>query len=185
MHKQPEVTEQTRNTFVSIFCDLYKQKPIEKITVKEITEIANYNRSTFYQYFKDVYEVQTHIEDELLDFVSKSIAESAPNHADIEWFIVHFIHMLSQKQPLAELLLGNPHNHHFQTRLKHEMLPLFLQIFHISSENTRTQYVFEFYIPGIVSVLSKWLQNPTELSKEELAGLIYGILQEGVISQIK
>lgn len=46
----------TRQNLIDSFWLLYCQKNIEKITVKEICEIAGYNRSTFYVYFNDVYK---------------------------------------------------------------------------------------------------------------------------------
>lgn len=53
MNKQPEITEQTRKNIVMAFCRLYEEKPIEKISVKDVIALAGYNRSTFYEYFTD------------------------------------------------------------------------------------------------------------------------------------
>ena len=46
MKKQPHITEQTKNNLRIAFWSLYAQKPIEKISIKEITELAGYNRET-------------------------------------------------------------------------------------------------------------------------------------------
>ena len=70
MKKQPEVTEKTRQVFVDVFCDLYCKKPIEKISIQEITNKAGYNRSTFYQYFSDIYELLAFVENDVLDYIS-------------------------------------------------------------------------------------------------------------------
>ena len=48
MNKQPEITAQTKQNFVDAFWELYKKYSIEKITVKQITDKAGYNRATFY-----------------------------------------------------------------------------------------------------------------------------------------
>ena len=48
MKKQPHITEQTKNNLRIAFWSLYAQKPIEKISIKEITELAGYNRGTFF-----------------------------------------------------------------------------------------------------------------------------------------
>ena len=40
MKKQPHITEQTKNNLRIAFWSLYAQKPIEKISIKEITELA-------------------------------------------------------------------------------------------------------------------------------------------------
>ena len=54
--------EQTKENLVEAFWTLYKDKPLEKITVKEITDKAGYNRGTFYSYFKDTYERAGHVQ---------------------------------------------------------------------------------------------------------------------------
>lgn len=50
MRKKPEQTEMTRSSFQNAFWILYEKRSIEKITVKDICNMAGYNRSTFYQY---------------------------------------------------------------------------------------------------------------------------------------
>jgi len=67
MNKQPEITEQTRKNIIMAFCKLYEEKPIEKISVKEIIALAGYNRSTFYEYFTDIYALLKFIEDDVID----------------------------------------------------------------------------------------------------------------------
>ena len=57
MNKQPKVTEQTKKNIVQAFWKLFKEKSIEQITVKEISAIAGYNRSTFYVYFTSVRDI--------------------------------------------------------------------------------------------------------------------------------
>ncbi|MCP1427220.1 MULTISPECIES: TetR/AcrR family transcriptional regulator [Paenibacillus] len=71
MKKQPKITEKTRQTFVGVFCELYSQKPIEKISVQEIANKSGYNRSTFYQYFTDIYELLDALENDLLNDIKE------------------------------------------------------------------------------------------------------------------
>ena len=54
MNKRPELTEQTKRNLRTAFWSLYAQKPLEKISVREITALAGYNRGTFYLYYQDV-----------------------------------------------------------------------------------------------------------------------------------
>jgi len=57
MKKREHITRQTKQNIVDAFWELYCEKRIEKITIKDITIKAGYNRSTFYEYFNDSYEV--------------------------------------------------------------------------------------------------------------------------------
>ena len=54
-------------TFINVFCDLYSQKPIGKISIQEIAKQVGYNRSTFYQYFTDIYELLDYVEERVLN----------------------------------------------------------------------------------------------------------------------
>ena len=78
MRKQPEVTEQTKANLRTAFWSLYKEKAIEKITIKEITDAAGYNRGTFYLYYKDVYDLFNKIEEELLEEIRILIHDNLP-----------------------------------------------------------------------------------------------------------
>lgn len=49
------------------FVDMLKSLPIRKITVKAICEKAEINRSTFYKYYKDVYDLFDQLENEYLE----------------------------------------------------------------------------------------------------------------------
>lgn len=52
------------------FLQLLKEKDISKITVTEVTDLANLTRNTFYAHFEDVYAINEAIEDEV---ISKTI----------------------------------------------------------------------------------------------------------------
>lgn len=86
MKKQPELTEKTKQAFLDAFCDFYEQKPIEKISVQEIADAAGYNRSTFYQYFCDIYELLECVENDVIDYMQKKAFEGKDDIPDIVIF---------------------------------------------------------------------------------------------------
>ena len=47
--------------------ELLKQKSIKKITVRELSELIDINRGTFYLHYKDIYDLVDQIEKELFD----------------------------------------------------------------------------------------------------------------------
>lgn len=75
MKKQPEMTEKTRNAIVDTFCAMYEKMPIEKIFVKDVIEQAGYNRSTFYQYFSDIYALLDYVENDVINTIRSKIGE--------------------------------------------------------------------------------------------------------------
>ena len=76
--KHQEMREATSRAIMDAFWSLYRDLPIEKITVKAICEKAGCNRSTFYEYYTDSYSVLEAIEEELLDYVRRKLTEELP-----------------------------------------------------------------------------------------------------------
>ena len=58
----------TKKAIIEAFYKLLSEKPLDKITVKEIIEECSVTRNTFYYYYSDVYEL---FEDELKATVEK------------------------------------------------------------------------------------------------------------------
>jgi len=59
-------TRYTRQVIREAFLELLKVRPIEKITVTRICEIADISRGTFYLHFNDPYDLLERLENEFL-----------------------------------------------------------------------------------------------------------------------
>ncbi len=59
-------TKRTRASIKNAFMTLRTKKPLEKITVKELAELAEINKATFYMHYRDIYDLSDQIENELL-----------------------------------------------------------------------------------------------------------------------
>ncbi|WP_339308302.1 TetR/AcrR family transcriptional regulator [Paenibacillus sp. FSL R5-0519] len=119
MKKQPQITEKTRQKFIEVFCGLYSQKPIEKISVQEIANNSGYNRSTFYQYFTDIYALLDAVENDLLNDIKKELANKELSMHTVQ----ESLHCMDKREHLLVLnaLLGDYGSFHFLKRLKNEV----------------------------------------------------------------
>ena len=64
------MTQFTKKAIIEAFYKLLSEKPLDKITVKEIIEECSVTRNTFYYYYSDVYEL---FEEELRTAVEKIV----------------------------------------------------------------------------------------------------------------
>ena len=76
----------TRKIIQETFLDLLKDKPISKITVKEICDKAEINRGTFYKHYQDCYDLLEKIEAEGIQEFEKMLAaiEATGAHAAVD-----------------------------------------------------------------------------------------------------
>ena len=128
MKKQPHITEQTKNNLRIAFWSLYAQKPIEKISIKEITELAGYNRGTFYLYYNDVYDLLHQIEEEILGKITDVLNDSLEKNDtfDLSGQMGILLDLMQTYETYAAVLLSDHGDPHFATRLKEVVWPLLI-----------------------------------------------------------
>ena len=184
MNKRPDITDATRQRFIDAFCKLYKTKPIEKITVKEISEIAGHNRVMFYQYFKDSYDVLESIEKSLLKFIQNAIECNIQTPDMFQHFEKIFDKILEDNTEVVELLLSGANYSNTLERCKKAMLPILVKSFHLEENDYKMMAILEFYLSGVVSLLKYKIDYNKKITTTELGSIIKYILQNGILPQL-
>ena len=165
-------------------CELYRTKPGEKITVSEITRKAGYNRATFYDYFLDVYDLLEQIEEELINHIGEKITNTISNGNFANIFLEAFDDMQKNAEKYFIVLLTGEHSSKFSDKLKKSIMPVIISAFRIPTDDLKAVYALDFYLSGIISVVSEWQKNDKELSTDELGSLVHTLLTEGVLKAI-
>lgn len=65
--------KRTRTNITNAFIELRSKKPLEKITIKELADAAFINKATFYQHYRDIYDLSESMETELINNIVRSI----------------------------------------------------------------------------------------------------------------
>jgi AcrR family transcriptional regulator len=180
MKKQPEITEKTRQSFTDVFCSLYCQKPIEKITVQEIANKSGYNRSTFYQYFTDVYDLLNFIENDILDYIRRNLKNTEQSDTKPQDILLLF----EEKGTYLNALFGDYGNIRFIEKMKDEFFSDG-QKYCIPQDISLTPYLLEFHISTSFSLLRLWQRRQKDLTPDELFSLIDTLFNSGISSIIK
>lgn len=180
MNKQPTVTEQTRANLREAFWSLYLEKPIEKITIREITDRAGYNRATFYLHFRDVYDLFGQIEDEILDGIQALVDEEmlSERTLDITQHMGRIV-QLAQRNGYAVPQLVGPHGDPgFSRRLKEILAPLFDQFILDGQDLTDQQRAVmrEFYAAGALAAIGAWMAAAEPMPVDQLVGTLASML---------
>lgn len=73
MKKSDARVRYTQRVLKESFLSLLRKKPINKITVKEVCELAELNRATFYSHYSDCFDLMEKIEQEILTAFEQSL----------------------------------------------------------------------------------------------------------------
>ncbi|MBQ8043992.1 MAG: TetR/AcrR family transcriptional regulator, partial [Clostridia bacterium] len=69
-------TEKTKKHIIEAFIELRASKPIEKITIKELSDKAYINKATFYRHYEDIYALSETIEDKLIEDCLNTVTDT-------------------------------------------------------------------------------------------------------------
>lgn len=65
--------EKTKRSIKNAFIELRSRKSLERITVKEVCEKAEINKSTFYSHYQDIYDLSDKLETEVVESIIGSL----------------------------------------------------------------------------------------------------------------
>lgn len=184
MKKQPEVTALTRENLMQAFWSLYCRKKIDHISIKEITDKAGYHRSTFYEYFVDIYDLLNQLEDEVLAKMKVEVLQSLniqSNHNLVQILADRY----EAQGEYLRVLLGENGNPHFARKLKAEMGSALIRRFGLLENDIHTSYMMEFGLSAIMSTITHWYQSKKNLPSNELVVLVRSMLMNGVFPMIQ
>jgi len=183
----------TRQNLIDSFWLLYCKKSIEKITVKEICDVAGYNRSTFYVYFKDAYEILAEIEEQTIiveDFkniVIKNLFYGNLSHDHRKEAILKLIlEFFEKNKTYLPVLLGENGDPHFRQKVLKKLTPTVLSIYKKLSpqELMEVSYLMEYQSAAMLSMIAKWYANDKDLPTEQFLELLLAVTTNGVQSEL-
>ena len=182
MRKRPEKTEQTKADLKEAFWRLYADRPIEKITVGQVCELAGYNRGTFYLHFQDLYALLAEIEDTLLAGMTECVATCMKRLSEDSGKLSciaackDVVLYYERNKVYIAVLLSERGDPAFIYRLKTNLKPLW-RTYVVGSSAERAEaeidLLLEYTLAGTLFMISRWLTDPGTTSAMQLAHLVY------------
>ena len=110
----------TKKAMTSALAQLLLEKPLSSISVREISELADINRGTFYLHYHDVYDMVEQLQNEIFEKLNEIVDLHEPKNNTDELFpmLVDLFHLLSENAELAKVFIGKNGNAAFVDKLK-------------------------------------------------------------------
>ena len=175
----------TRRQLRECLITLLKEKKVQDITVRELTDMADLNRGTFYLHYKDVFDLLEKTEAELQeDFNQLVCKHDAVDLKQRPSVIFNEIYSLVyDNADLIEILLGENGDLNFVNLLKqliHEKcLKDWMEVFR-SGNAAAFDAFFSFIVSGCIGLVQYWLQTGLKETPEQMAKLTEHIITKGI-----
>lgn len=165
---------------------LLEKKEFPYITVKEICEQAQVNRSTFYLHYETMddllSESVTYLNAHFQEHMKPKAAETMLRIADCP---LEELYMVTPPYLLPYLAYIRQYRRLFRTALRHKSLlrldemyaQMFQQVFtpilnRFQVPENERPYMLAFYIHGMMAIVMQWLENECRDEVEQIAELI-------------
>lgn len=154
--------------------ELLNEKSIHKISVREICEGAQVNRSTFYKYYGSQYDLFKEMEDEILNHVNdqlKTVPYEVTSNLPMVTKLVAFI---GDNAPLCRVLINHNVDPNFPDALINVPTLRRWVENHFPSAYTQTEmeYVYGLVVNGGYTIIKMWLNKDNREPPEVIAGIL-------------
>lgn len=174
-------TRYTRKALKDSLMELMADKPVAKITIKELCENADINRSTFYAHYTDPYDLLRSIEAEAIAWaeeaihglMDKTIRQQRFNPDEAIEVIAGILQYFADNDSAMQVLMSEQGDIDFQKQL----FTLIYEHCNISvagsdNKTNNRELDFVFVINGSVGLIRHWLKDKQKTSARALAETI-------------
>lgn len=155
------------------------EKPINRVTVKEICQAADINRSTFYQHYADQYELLGEIESDIILKTGEFISKIGSENSGLQ-YLVKLMAYIRENGAILSILLSPQANTTFQNRFMAMVLTRLRSIDRAVFNSALMPYFSQFLVMGDISVIQQWIKNDFDLPDEKVAEIIYVLSDNAV-----
>ena len=152
---------------------LTQKKSIKEITVKELVEEVDINRSTFYLHYTDIYSMVAELESELLEEFKNAIDLYPPTHSEEEMcrFVEHISNILKDNREIYIALVRDNDDISFIRQVETFVSERIKKIFESGMVKNvyDVRYVFDFCISGGMGLFKHWLTDENALEPAHMA----------------
>lgn len=99
--------KKTKRNIKNAFISLRAHKPLERISVKELAELAEISKATFYLHYRDIYDLSDHLQNEVIQDVLNSLENPEILLTDSTAFTSALFHAFYAQQTLIDILFSD------------------------------------------------------------------------------
>jgi len=162
---------------------LLQKSPLEKITVKDLCECADINRSTFYSHYSDQYDLFQQIQYEVLEDLSNYLANYSykGSEAELRQILQSVFEYIIANADLCLVLFLAENNAYGLQQAIMSIVPKLKVWEEIDNlDQVTLEYLQLFGVSGSVGIVKRWLQTGMTRTAPEMAELVVRLAYRGL-----
>lgn len=180
--KQDHRVRLTKMMLRDSFLDLMQEKPVGKITVKELCDKAGVNRATFYSHYTDIYDLYEEIERDLAQTIMHSLSITLGS-GSLKDFSREICEIIAQNEKLCMAFFGEYSDPELPLRvvgtLRESSIAMWKQSRPELSDATLNRF-YTFMANGSLAIIRSWVQSGMVEDSEDMAHFIEKMADTGL-----
>lgn len=168
---------------------LMEEKDVNHISVRELTDLVDLNRGTFYLHYRDIFDMVNQVEDELFQQFDELFHENASGDDSTTTtltVLTNVFTFLANNEKTVRAFMGPHGDLTFINRLK-ELAKT--RVRHSWEDRgmapDKFEYFFAYTAAGCIGLMEAWLRGGFQESAEEMASLADVLLLNGIHPLLK
>lgn len=156
--------------------------PLGKISVTRVCEQADVNRSTFYMYYKDVYDLMEQIENDFYEEL-KTLSSKPVTFPNSYSLLTRIYEIIYKNRDLASVVFGEYGNKQFISKVSSLFNETILDEWRKTLDNpdeTSLGYIHTFSVYTNLGMLEHWIARNFNETPEQLAQLTSKLTARGL-----
>lgn len=173
-YKNSPVSEQTKNALAAALKEAMAQKPLDKITISELTGACNLRRQSFYYHFEDIYDLLRWL------FEKEAISLLRQQEGALLWKegLLQLFRYLEKNRAVCLCALRSLGRDHIKRFFESDIYAIIhLNIEQLTAEIgvqghldsfVDVELLTHFYVVALSGILESWLLGEIDRTPEEL-----------------
>jgi AcrR family transcriptional regulator len=161
---------------------LMETKDVKDISVKELSDLADINRGTFYLHYSDIYDMLKQLEDELFaefyDIIDRTLPSDSAAHCP-QTTLFEVFSFLERHREIARVMISPHGDLAFVNRLKNLVQKRLDSILASKLASGDGCYLEAFAVSGCIGVIETWLAQPMPPTPDIMAVICGNMLENG------
>lgn len=176
----------TKKAIIAAFMTLLQEKNISKITITELSKLADIDRKTFYLHYDSISDLYEDLGNMVVELIKAEIIRFSEGNGTPYTFFVSINDIISEKLDLFKSIAENNDFTDFMFKIKdilsNELIDLYGKT--SSSATERLKLTSEFVASGTIAMYLRWLRGDSEITMDELALLAAEMITGGALGLI-
>lgn len=172
--------KKTRRSIKNAFLQLRAQKPLERITIKELAGLAEISKATFYLHYKDIYDLSDHLQKEVIGEILGEVLRPDAPITNISGLAHRLFHAFFSHQSLIDILFSGNQAAVMPINIEQSIKEYFCQAHPELREDIEFQVVLSYQIHGAYHA---YAENCKRFGGERVIEILDRVTVRAVVSQ--